>query len=103
MSIAPPDIDFDALSEEITREQAHEEGEKSWVTLVWNDPVNLMSYVSFVFQDYFGYSEAEAERLMMQVHTEGRAVVSKGTREKMEADTAAMHGYSLWATFQQEG
>ncbi|CAM2959641.1 ATP-dependent Clp protease adapter ClpS [Dermacoccus abyssi] len=103
VSIAPPDIDFDELTEQLTRSEPHESGERAWVTLVWNDPVNLMSYVSFVFQDYFGYSEAEAERLMMQVHTEGRAVVSKGSRERMEADTIAMHGYSLWATYQQEG
>lgn len=73
-----------------------------WVTLVWNDPVNLMSYVTWVFQTHFGYSRAKAEKLMMDVHTEGRAVVSTGTREKMEADTEAMHGYGLWATFQQD-
>ncbi|PWJ25956.1 ATP-dependent Clp protease adaptor protein ClpS [Branchiibius hedensis] len=73
-----------------------------WVTIVWNDPVNLMSYVSWVFQTYFGYSKEEAEKLMMQVHTEGRAVVSRGTREKMETDTEAMHGYSLWATFRKD-
>ena len=79
------------------------ERDHEWVTIVWDDPVNLMSYVSFVFQDYFGYSREEAERLMMQVHTEGRAVVSKGSREKAEADTIAMHGYSLWATYEQEG
>lgn len=102
VSIAPPDIDFDALAAQWSEADATAHDERAWVTLVWNDPVNLMSYVSFVFQDYFGYSEAEAERLMMQVHTDGRAVVSKGTREKMEADTLAMHGYSLWATYQQE-
>lgn len=102
VSIAPPDIDFDALTAQWSEADAAAQNERAWVTLVWNDPVNLMSYVSFVFQDYFGYSEAEAERLMMQVHTDGRAVVSKGTREKMEADTLAMHGYSLWATYQQE-
>lgn len=73
-----------------------------WVTIVWNDPVNLMSYVSWVFQNYFGYSKEHAEKLMMQVHTEGRAVVSRGTREKMETDTEAMHGYSLWATFRKD-
>lgn len=73
-----------------------------WVTLVWNDPVNLMSYVTWVFQTHFGYSRAKAEKLMMDVHTEGRAVVSSGTREKMEADTEAMHGYGLWATFQRD-
>ena len=75
---------------------------RPWITLVWNDPVNLMSYVSWVFQTHFGYPKAKAERLMMQVHEEGRAVVSTGTREKMEADTEAMHGYGLWATFQQD-
>ncbi len=73
-----------------------------WITLVWNDPVNLMSYVTFVFQTYFGYSKGKAERLMMDVHTKGRAVVSHGTREQMETDTEALHGYGLWATFQKD-
>nr|WP_231635328.1 ATP-dependent Clp protease adapter ClpS [Luteipulveratus halotolerans] len=76
--------------------------DRPWVTIVWNDPVNLMSYVSWVFQSYFGYSEAKAQQLMLAVHQEGRAVVSRGTREKMETDTEAMHGYSLWATFQKD-
>ncbi len=79
------------------------EADTPWVTLVWNDPVNLMSYVSWVFQTHFGHSRTTAEKLMMQVHQEGRAVVSSGTREKMEADTEAMHGYGLWATFQKDG
>ncbi len=78
------------------------EVEHPWVTIVWNDPVNLMSYVSWVFQTHFGYSKEKAERLMMQVHEEGRSVVSTGTREKMEADTEAMHGFGLWATFQKD-
>ncbi len=72
------------------------------MTIVWNDPVNLMSYVTWVFESYFGYSKAKAERLMMAVHTEGRAVVSRGPRERMEIDTEAMQGYSLWATFQKD-
>ena len=72
-----------------------------WVTLVWNDPVNLMSYVSYVFRTYFGHSQAKAEKLMLQVHQEGRAVVSTGSREEMERDVEAMHGYSLWATCQR--
>lgn len=78
------------------------EADTPWVTLVWNDPVNLMSYVTWVFQTHFGYSRGKAEQLMMQVHTDGRAVVSSGSREKMEADTEAMHGYGLWATFQKD-
>ena len=69
-----------------------------WVTLVWNDPVNLMSYVSYVFRSYFGYSPAEAERLMLQVHLEGKSVVATGSREAMERHVEAMHDYGLWAT-----
>ena len=69
-----------------------------WVTIVWNDPVNLMSYVSYVFRSYFGFPKAEAERLMLQVHEIGRAVVATGPREEMERHTEAMHEYGLWAT-----
>ena len=71
---------------------------KPWVTIVWNDPVNLMSYVSYVFQKYFGYAEAKANKLMLEVHNDGKSVVSTGTREEMERDVQAMHGYGLWAT-----
>ncbi len=69
-----------------------------WVVLVWDDPVNLMSYVSWVFRSYFGYAAAESERLMMQVHTTGRAVVSTGPREAMERHVEALHDFGLWAT-----
>jgi ATP-dependent Clp protease adaptor protein ClpS len=75
--------------------------DRPWVTLVWNDPVNLMSYVSYVFRDYFSYPKAQADKLMWQVHREGRAVVSTGNREEMERDVQAMHGYGLWATLQR--
>ncbi|KQM58130.1 ATP-dependent Clp protease adapter ClpS [Agreia sp. Leaf210] len=72
-----------------------------WITLVWNDPVNLMSYVSYVFRSYFGFSKAEAERRMLQVHNDGRAVVATGTREEMERHVEAMHDFGLWATLQK--
>lgn len=72
--------------------------ESAWVTLVWNDPVNLMSYVSYIFRSYFGYSPAEAERLMLQVHLDGKSVVATGSREEMERHVEAMHDYGLWAT-----
>ncbi|GAB2976017.1 hypothetical protein GCM10027076_11990 [Nocardioides montaniterrae] len=72
-----------------------------WSTIVWNDPVNLMSYVAFVFTKYFGYSKKKAEKLMLQVHEDGRSVVSTGTREAMERDVQAMHEYGLWATLQK--
>lgn len=72
-----------------------------YVLLVWNDPVNLMSYVSYVFRSHFGYTQSKADTLMMEVHQQGRSVVSSGTLEKIEADVAAMHAYGLWATFQR--
>lgn len=78
------------------------EVDRPWITLVWNDPVNLMTYVTYVFQEYFGYSREKATELMLQVHHDGRAVVSNGSREEMERDVVAMHGYGLWATLQQD-
>jgi len=74
---------------------------KPWVTVVWNDPVNLMSYVTFVFQKYFGYDKKKAEKLMLEVHHDGKSVVSTGSREEMERDVQAMHEYGLWATMQK--
>ncbi len=73
-----------------------------WITLVWNDPVNLMSYVTYVFETYFGYPRSKAEKLMLDVHTKGKAVVSHGNREEMERDTEALHGFGLWATFEKD-
>jgi ATP-dependent Clp protease adaptor protein ClpS len=73
-----------------------------WVTIVWNDPVNLMSYVTYVFQSYFGYSRAKSEELMLDVHHKGRAVVANGDREEMERHVEALHGYGLWATLQKD-
>ena len=74
-----------------------------WVTIVWNDPVNLMSYVSHVFREYFGFSPERAQHLMMQVHNDGRAVVASGGREDMERHVEAMHDYGLWATIAKDG
>lgn len=72
-----------------------------WVCLVWDDPVNLMSYVTHVFSSYFHYERQKAERLMLQVHTEGKAAVASGSREEMERDCNAMHSYGLWATLER--
>src|SRR5947209_13785724 len=71
-----------------------------WIVIVWNDPVNLMSYVVYVFQKLFGYSREKATRLMLQVHHDGKAAVSEGTREKAEADVARLHAHGLWATME---
>ena len=95
MSIAPAELARTDIAEDLSVD-------RPWITLVWNDPVNLMSYVTYVFQTYFGYSREKAERLMLDVHQKGRAVVSNGPREKMEVDTEALQGYGLWATFQKD-
>ncbi len=93
MSIAPAEVELPALAEDADR---------PWVTIVWNDPINLMSYVTYVFLTYFHYDMAKAESLMLDVHEKGRAVVSNGSREEMERDVTAMHSYGLWATMQKD-
>ena len=76
--------------------------DRPWIVLVWNDPINLMSYVTYVFQKLFGYSLEKATALMLDVHEKGRAVVSNGSREKAELDVMRLHEHGLWATMQQE-
>lgn len=73
-----------------------------WIVLVWNDPINTMDYVALVFQKLFGYSKAKADRLMLDVHEKGRAVVSSGPREKAELDVFRLHEHGLWATMQHD-
>ncbi len=93
LEVAEPDIDSDlGLAADMP-----------WVVIVWNDPINLMSYVTFVFQKLFGYSKEKATELMLDVHHKGRAVVSSGPREKAEADVARLHEHGLWATMQKDG
>jgi ATP-dependent Clp protease adaptor protein ClpS len=74
--------------------------DKPWIVVVWNDPVNLMSYVVFVFQKLFGYSREKATRLMLEVHHDGKSVVSDGPREQCEGDVARLHAHGLWATME---
>ncbi len=98
MSTAPIELE----QPEVADVDPLEAADRPWTTVVWNDPVNLMSYVSYVFQAYFGYPRTKAEKLMMDVHQRGKAAVSNGSREEMERDVAAMHGYGLWATLQHD-
>ena len=86
------------------RPETHEDvaAERPWVVIVWNDPINLMPYVTWVFQKLFGYPRVQAEKLMWDVHTKGKAVVSNGTRERCEADVARLHAHGLWATMQHD-
>ena len=76
--------------------------DRPWIVIVWNDPINLMSYVTFVFQKLFGYTKDKATKLMLDVHYKGKAVVSSGPREKAELDVFRLHEHGLWATMQQD-
>jgi ATP-dependent Clp protease adaptor protein ClpS len=93
-----PDID-ERLDEDVGEDV---DTERPWIVLVWNDPINLMSYVAFVFRKLFGYSRQKADKLMLDVHHKGRSVVSSGTREKAEMDVFRLHEHGLWATMQQD-
>ncbi|MGH3737855.1 MAG: ATP-dependent Clp protease adapter ClpS [Micromonosporaceae bacterium] len=90
-----------ALPAEVTEIEESLASDRPWITVVHNDPVNLMSYVTWVFQKLFGYSRQKAEKLMLDVHHKGRAVVSSGMRERMEHDASRLHAYGLWATIEQ--
>lgn len=86
------------IEEEI---QAIFNSDKPWITIVWDDPVNLMTYVTYVFMELFGYSKERATELMLKVHNDGKAIVSTGSREEMEHDVARLHEFGLWATLQR--
>ncbi len=92
LEVLEPDVDIDERTDQ----------DRPWIVLVWNDPINLMSYVSFIFQKVFGYSKTKADKLMMDVHEKGRAVVSSGSRTDAERDVHRLHGHGLWATLQQD-
>ena len=78
------------------------EPDRPWLVVVWNDPINLMSYVTWVFQKLFGYPRHRAEQLMLDVHYRGKAIVSSGSKEKAEFDVSRLHAHGLWATMQQD-
>jgi ATP-dependent Clp protease adaptor protein ClpS len=78
------------------------QADRPWIIIVWNDPVNLMAYVTYVFQKLFGYARAKAHKLMLQVHNEGKSLVWSGPRERCEAYVQALHEYGLWATMQKD-
>ncbi len=94
-TVAPVELDQPGTDEAISID-------RPWVVIVWNDPINLMSYVTLVLQKLFGYSKEKAETLMWDVHTKGRAVVSTGPRERAELDVFRLHEYGLWATMQHD-
>ena len=95
MTVIPVEVD-EPLADEVVVP------DRPWVVIVWNDPINLMSYVTYVFQKLFGYSREKATKLMLDVHHRGKAVVSSGTREKAELDVFRLHEHGLWATMQHD-
>ena len=95
MSAAPAEV-------ELPSGDTSQEPDRPWIVIVWNDPINLMSYVVLVFQKLFGYNREKATELMLDVHHKGRAVVSSGTREKAELDVFRLHEHGLWATMRQD-
>ncbi|MET0159849.1 MAG: ATP-dependent Clp protease adapter ClpS [Acidimicrobiales bacterium] len=95
MSTSPAEVDVPDVDDVV-------DPDRPWIVRVGNDPINLMSYVTYVFQKLFGYSLEKATSLMLDVHEKGRAVVSNGTREKAELDVFRLHEHGLWATMQQE-
>ena len=94
-SVAPAEVDQPTSDTDVTPD-------RPWIVLVWNDPINLMSYVVLVLQKLFGYSREKATELMLDVHLRGKAVVSNGTRESAELDVFRLHEHGLWATMQQD-
>ncbi len=95
MAVAPAKIDRPAGEDLL-------EPDVPWIVIVWNDPINLMSYVTWVFQKLFGYSRDKATKLMLDVHQRGKAVVSSGPKERAESDVARLHAHGLWATMQKD-
>ncbi len=87
---------------EITEQNSATDLDKPWKVIVWDDPINLMSYVTFVFRKLFGHSKEKATRLMLEVHTTGKAVVATGPREKSELDVFRLHEHGLWATMERD-
>jgi ATP-dependent Clp protease adaptor protein ClpS len=96
-TLAPAEVELEQPAEQDVPEH-----ERPWIVIVWNDPINLMSYVTFVLQKLFGYDREHATKLMLQVHNDGKAVVSGGAREKAEHDVARLHAHGLWATVRQD-
>jgi ATP-dependent Clp protease adaptor protein ClpS len=97
MAPAPSPVELDEPTSDVVVDE-----DKPWIVIVWNDPINLMQYVTFVFQKLFGYSKEKAHKLMLDVHLKGKAVVSTGSRDKAELDVFRLHEHGLWATMQQD-
>jgi ATP-dependent Clp protease adaptor protein ClpS len=91
----PVQVEVPAVDEELAND-------RPWVVIVWNDPINLMSYVTFVLKKLFGYSDEKATAMMLDVHHKGKAVVANGNREEAEMHVFRLHEHSLWASMEHD-
>ena len=89
------------VREEARETDAEVDPDRPWDVIVWDDPVNLMSYVVFVFRRVFSYPEGVARKLMLEVHHRGKALVATEPREQAELYVQQLHGYGLHATMQR--
>ena len=97
-----PDIETAPVETQDTEGDLLQDVDRPWIVMVWNDPINTMDYVAFIFRKLFGFSKEKAEKLMLDVHEKGRAVVSSGTRAECEANVHKLHAHGLWATMEQQ-
>jgi ATP-dependent Clp protease adaptor protein ClpS len=102
MTVVDPVLSAAPITDEKVDTEATTDVERPWVVIVWNDPINLMEYVTFVLQKLFGHSKQKATKLMMDVHQKGKAVVSGGSREEAELDVFRLHEHGLWATMEHD-
>jgi ATP-dependent Clp protease adaptor protein ClpS len=93
-----PTVDEPTIEKET---RSKEDVDLPWQVVVHNDPVNLMSYVTMVFQRVFGYPREKAERHMLEVHHQGRSILWSGMRERAELYVQQLHGYLLLATLEK--
>jgi ATP-dependent Clp protease adaptor protein ClpS len=96
----PSTVDKPTIEKET---RSKEDLDLPWQVVVHNDPVNLMSYVTMVFQRVFGYPREKAERHMLEVHHGGRSILWSGMRERAELYVQQLHGYLLLATLEKTG
>jgi ATP-dependent Clp protease adaptor protein ClpS len=89
------------MAETVVQQETKVEIGTPWNVVVHNDPVNLMSYVTMVFQKVFGYSREKAQKHMLEVHHNGRSIVWTGVRERAELYVQQLHGYLLLATLEK--
>jgi len=84
------------------KSEPKDELEPGYLVICWDDPVNLMDYVTHVFQVVFGWPKPKAEFHMLQVHNHGKSVLARESMERAEHYVHQLHNYSLHATMERD-